>query len=130
MRRLLLMVVLLVLAGCNLDTTASLTSTLSESPTPLILPSPTSPVVEITPVPAQTAVEQPPPAENLFQAIINNLIVPIVSFLVTFVTDAVVSLWALAWERGGAFAQVLCCIVPGGAVGLVLFARVRIWRRR
>ncbi len=115
-----------MLAGCNLDTAASVT--LAPSPTPLILPSPTSdPALLATPVPAQTVTE--PPAENVFQAIVNRLIVPVVSFLFTFVSDAVVSLWTLAWERGGSLGQVLCCIAPGGVVGLLLFARLRALRR-
>ncbi len=127
MRQLMLIVVILALAGCNLDTSVSVT--LAPSPTPLILPSPTTdPALFATPVPAQTVVEQPP-AENVIQAFVNNLIVPIFNFFLSFVTDAVASLWALAGVRGGSLGQALCCVAPGGAVGLLLFARVRVRRR-
>ncbi len=130
MRRFISILVIFVLAGCNLDTAASLTLTPSVSSTPLILPSPTSPALLVTPipVPAQTEVEQPAP-QNVVQAFVNNLVVPILNFLFTFVTDAVISLWSLAGVRGGGFGQVLCCIIPGGGVGLVLFARLRLLRR-
>ena len=130
MRRFILLLIIFALAGCNLETTASLTLTPSVSSTPLILPSPTSPEVLVTPipVPAQTEVEQPAP-QNIIQAFVNNVVMPILNFLFTFVTDAVVSLWSLAGVRGGGFGQALCCIIPGGGVGLVLLARLRLLRR-
>ncbi len=128
MRRLMLIVVILALAGCNLDTSVSVT--LAPSPTPLILPPPTSdPAVLATPIPVQVVVEQPA-SNNVIQAFVNNVVVPILNFLLSFVTDAVASLWALAGVRGGAFAQVLCCIFPGIIVILLLFARLRLLRRR
>lgn len=154
MRRTLLLI-LLLLAGCNLETsgvaTLEPTATVYVAPTPyrgptaIVAPTliaspnaqgvgvqsvgvtPTSGNV-LTPVPVQTLVQnpQPPPAsQNVIEAFINNLAIPAWNFLYTFLTEGLLTLWTFAGARGGVFAQVTCCIAPLLLVAGVVLRRLR-----
>jgi len=164
MRRIFpLTIALLVLAACNLDAPGGLPppTTLEPTndrptfvaPTPYIAPTlipqqgfssqtvttpsvvPTNaPQNLLTPVPAQTLIQNPqPPAtsQNAIEAFINNLIIPIWNFIYTFVLEGVSTLWLFAGARGGPIAQVLCCIAPfiAAVIGVLLRFRVLRWRR-
>lgn len=131
-RPLLLLILTLALAGCNLDSDISVQ--LAPSPTPLVVATATpDPLVFVTPIPEQVLLDQPePPAEsqNAIDVFVNNFLIPIWNFLYTFVSEGVTSLWVFAGARGGAFAQVFCCIAPVAlGVGLVLM-RFGLWIRR
>ncbi len=152
MRRLLLFILLIVaLAGCNLDNSNTTIEILEASPTPLIvptLPAPFGPLdaqsvsgatvtpgdaLLVTPVPLGTLVEAPEPSpvtQNAIEVFVNNILIPIWNFLYTLVVDGLVSLWVFAGARGGWFAQIFCCIAPGVVAVIVVLARIRLRRRR
>ncbi|MEO8396162.1 MAG: hypothetical protein ABI700_24420 [Chloroflexota bacterium] len=89
----------------------------------------------LTPVPAQVLIENPQPSptsQNAIEAFVNNLIIPVWNFVYTFFLEGLSTLWLFAGARGGAFAQVFCCITPAIVlVGVVLvrFRVIRWWRR-
>jgi hypothetical protein len=62
--------------------------------------------------------------EGLLSTIFNQVVVPIINFVLNFVNNTVVSLWNTVGAQGGIVAQVLCCIGPG-----VLFAYWFLFRR-
>ena len=171
---LLSILILLLIAGCNLSTAANPTATVSGllvtvpyvPPTPYRAPNlnatqgalaaPTliggnvsgaqnfgaqsvgvtaTPGNILTPVPAQTLIQNPAPSlnsQNAIEAFVNNLIVPLWNFVYTFFLEGLSTLWLFAGARGGAFAQVFCCIVPAIALLVVVLFRLRVgrWRRR
>ncbi len=159
MRRYLMLLLLVFAAGCNLDTSASMTLTAVipptstyVAPTPYIAPIIITPVPGqsfsaqgvvitptpgnlLTPVPAQQLINNPAPSQssqNAIEAFINNLIVPLWNFLYTFVLQGAATLWVFAGARGGAFAQVFCCIAPAILLVIVVALRLRVvrWRWR
>ena len=95
----------------------------------------TTPGNILTPVPAESLIQNPAPSvnsQNAIEAFVNNLIVPVWNFVYTFFLEGLSTLWLFAGARGGAFAQVFCCIAPAILLlGVVLF-RLRIgrWIRR
>ncbi len=145
---------LLILAGCNLETPG--VATVEPTATPYVAPTPYRPPTQVgatpvqgagaqavvatptrgnllTPIPAQTLIAQPqPPPEqqNAVEAVVNNVLVPIWNFLYTFVIEGAGTLWLFAGARGGAFAQVFCCVAPAIVVVGVALLRFRRWRRR
>jgi hypothetical protein len=148
-----------LLAGCNLETSGS--ATLEPTPTAYIAPTPyrgptiiAAPTLIggqggfgaqnagatatarniLTPVPAETLLQNPQPSpgsQNAIEAFVNNLIIPAWNFLYTFVLEGVSTLWLFAGARGGVFAQFFCCIAPGVLVVVAVLLRLRIirWRR-
>ena len=88
----------------------------------------------LTPVPAQTLIQNPqPPAtsQNAIEAFVNNLLVPAWNFLYTFILEGVSTLWLFAGARGGVIAQLFCCIAPfilGLVVVVLRFRLLRWWR--
>ena len=157
-RTVFILLILLLVAACNLSTAdptptfAPLPTVSYVAPTPYRAPTlfPTSAVVGaqaeavtgngttnnlLTPVPAQTLLQNPQPSatsQNAIEAFVNNLIIPIWNFIYTFVLEGLSTLWLFAGARGGTFAQVFCCIVPAFmVVGVVLIRLrvVRLWRR-
>ena len=168
MRQYIFMILLLVLAGCNLSTANPPTPTSSNliptlpyvAPTPYrgptLIAAPTliggntggaqsfsaqsvgaTPTARniLTPVPAQVLIDNPQPSptsQNAIEAFVNNLIVPVWNFVYTFFLEGLGTLWVFAGARGGAFAQVFCCITPAIALVFVVLIRLRIvrwWRR-
>lgn len=159
----ILIIALLFLAACNLDAPGGLPppSALEPTdqrptfvaPTPYIAPTlipqqgfsqqtaatpgvvpTTAPQNLLTPVPAQTLIQNPqPPAtsQNAIEAFINNLIIPIWNFVYTFILEGVSTLWLFAGARGGVVAQLVCCIVPFivAVIGVLIRFRVVRWRR-
>jgi len=89
----------------------------------------------LTPIPAQTLIANPAPSatsQNAIEAFVNNLIVPLWNFLYTFFVQGLATLWVFAGARGGAFAQVFCCITPAILLAGVVALRLRLfrwWRR-
>ncbi len=161
MRRYLVLFLLMILAGCNLEVSPSVTPTSAipptvsyVAPTPYIAPIIVTPVPGqaqsfsaqgvvitptpsnlLTPVPAQTLIQNPAPSQtsqNAIEAFINNLIVPVWNFAYTFVLQGLATLWLFAGARGGAFAQVFCCIAPAILLFVVVLIRLRVvrWRWR
>ncbi len=161
MRRLLtVLIMLLLLAACNLDAPggspppAQLEPTSVRptfvAPTPYIAPTlipqqgfapqvagtqvavVTSPPGNLlTPVPAQTLIEnpQPPPTSaNAIEAFVNNLIIPAWNFLYTFLLEGISTLWVFAGARGGVVAQLFCCIAPFILAVVVVVLRFRLLR--
>lgn len=155
--------VLLILAGCNLDAPGgNLPATPLEPPQPLrptfVAPTPyiaptlipqqgfgpltvaTSGIVPtsaprnlLTPVPAQTLLENPqpsPPQANAIEAFVNNIIIPAWNFIYTFILEGVGTLWLFAGARGGVLAQVFCCVAPGLVVVAAVALRFRLFRWR
>jgi|GEM_PF-1519395 len=163
MRQHFLLLLVLMLAGCNLDAPGGRTVALEPTsfrpsyiaPTPYIAPTsvpqggfsgqavgtpilgitPTlDPLRILTPVPAQSLIENPAPSptsQNAIEVIVNNIIVPAWNFIYTFVLEGIGTLWLFAGARGGTFAQVGCCVVPFFVVIVVLALRFRLlrWRR-
>lgn len=138
MRRHLSILLIVLLAGCNLDTSVSVTLAPSPtpfpSPTPLIALTPTpDPALLMTPIPAQVLLENPEPApqtETAIDAFVNNILIPAWNFVYTLFLDSLGSLWVFAGARGGIFAQVVCCVAPVIVVLGALYVRFRFWRRR
>jgi len=89
----------------------------------------------LTPVPAQTLIANPQPSpnsQNAIEAFVNNLIIPAWNFVYTFFLEGLGTLWVFAGARGGAFAQVTCCIGPAVLLLVAVAYRLRIirwWRR-
>jgi hypothetical protein len=89
----------------------------------------------LTPIPAQTLLQNPQPSvtsQNAIEAFVNNLIVPVWNFVYTFFLEGLSTLWLFAGARGGVFAQVFCCITPAIVLVIVVLLRLRIvrgWRR-
>jgi hypothetical protein len=61
---------------------------------------------------------------GFLSTIFNQVLVPVINFVLNFVNNTVVSLWNTVGNQGGLVAQVLCCIGPG-----VLFAYWFLFRR-
>ncbi|MEP7293056.1 MAG: hypothetical protein ABI835_14840 [Chloroflexota bacterium] len=155
--------VLLIFTGCNLDapggnlpstplvpTDASRPTFIA--PTPYIVPTlipqqgfgpqtvatsgiaPTSaPRNLLTPVPAQTLLDNPQPSPNsanAIEAFVNNIIIPAWNFIYTFILEGVGTLWLFAGARGGALAQVFCCVAPGLVIVAAVALRFRLFRWR
>ena len=162
MRRLLLSLVLISLAGCNLEASSSVTPTFAPLPTTSYVPPPpyrgptqivaptlmggqgalgaqvavatSEPGRVVTPVPGQTIIQPPIPSQtsqNAIEAFVNNLLIPAWNFVYTFFLEGLSTLWLFAGARGGAFAQITCCIAPAIiAIGVVaLRLRIIRWRR-
>ncbi|MBI1260077.1 MAG: hypothetical protein GC204_21625 [Chloroflexi bacterium] len=174
MRRLVLIFVVLIIAGCNLTTGDVPTPTSGQTyptvsytpPTPYRAPNlnatqgafvaptlvggnvsggaafsaqsvgPTAtPGNILTPVPAESLIQNPAPSlnsQNAIEAFVNNLVVPVWNFIYTFFLEGMSTLWLFAGARGGIFAQIFCCIAPAIALIVVVVFRVRIfrfWRR-
>lgn len=88
----------------------------------------------LTPVPAQTLIENPAPSptsQNAIEIVVNNIIIPAWNFIYTFFLEGIGTLWLFAGARGGAFAQVGCCIAPFFVALIVIAMRFRLlrWRR-
>jgi hypothetical protein len=144
MRTVLLLVVLILLTGCNLSTRASATlsaqstqAVIVPSLTPIVgviiatpipgvlLPTQSGVIVATPTAPAQTV---PPASANAIEWLILQIIIPAWNFLYTLVISGVASLWNFAGSRGGLTAQVCGCIVPITLV-VVLIARAIFLRR-
>jgi hypothetical protein len=65
--------------------------------------------------------------ENVVEALINRLLIPLWNFVYTFVTGAITSLWEFAGLRGGFMAQTVFCLIP--AIIVILGVMWRIFRR-
>lgn len=160
MRHCFFLFALIFLAGCNLETSGSFTPTPEPLPTTSYVPptpyrGPTQIVAPtliggqgagaqvvgvtvepgrvVTPIPGQT-IAQPvpsPASENAIEAFVNNILIPAWNFVYTFFLEGLSTLWLFAGTRGGAFAQVFCCIVPIVLVIGVVAVRFRLvrWRR-
>jgi hypothetical protein len=89
--------------------------------------------VFITPTPVSTSepndIDLPDPqpgeqTENIVEALINRVLIPLWNFLYTFLTSALVSLWDFAGLRGGLTAQIIFCPIPGILVTTGVLRRV------
>lgn len=163
MRRLLLLLLVILLAACNLDApggdTVGLQPTVSRptyiAPTPYIAPTQVpqggfsvqtagtpvpgvtvtlDPLRILTPVPAQTLIQNPQPSptsQNVIEIIVNNIFIPAWNFIYTFILEGIGTLWLFAGARGGTLAQVGCCVAPFFAALAALAYRFRLlrWRR-
>lgn len=159
MRRTFFLILLLFLAGCNLGTTGTVTpqpaATVYVAPTPYRGPTaivaPTligsgssagaqsvagTPVSnpQATAVPTQQTIpipQAPPGSQNVIEAFFDTLVIPLLNFVYTFVTEGAATLWLFAGAQGGALAQALCCLGPTLLIGGLLLRRLRIgrWRR-
>ena len=88
----------------------------------------------LTPIPAQTLLQNPQPSptsQNAIEAFVNNLIIPAWNFVYTFVLEGLSTLWLFAGARGGVFAQVFCCVGPAILLTGYVLVRLRVvrWRR-
>lgn len=87
-----------------------------------------APTVAPTPLPTTIPAQA---SQNVIEAFVNNLIIPLWNFVYTFFLEGFSTLWQFAGARGGVFAQLTCCVAPviiaGGAVALRL--RLFRWRR-
>ncbi|MCC6802792.1 MAG: hypothetical protein IT319_07905 [Anaerolineae bacterium] len=159
MRRIGFLILLLLLAGCNLESfdavtppptaTAYVAPTPYRGPTAIVAPTligsgsntgaqtvPGTPVTVIQPTAAPTQQTIPIPqapagSQNVIEAFFDNLVIPLISFVYSFVTEGAATLWLFAGAQGGALAQLLCCLVPVLVVGGLLLRRLRVgrWRR-
>jgi hypothetical protein len=99
----------------------------ASQPTPLFA-SPVATSVILTPIPTTIpGGETAERTENVVEALINRLLIPIWNFVYTFVTGAITSLWEFAGLRGGFMAQTIFCLIPGLVV--ILGVMWRIFRR-
>lgn len=76
-----------------------------------------------------TDIELPAPepgeqTENIVEALINRVLIPVWNFLYTFLTGSIVSLWDFAGLRGGLTAQLIFCLIPGIVVTMGVLWRV------
>ncbi len=152
MRQFILIIPLLLLpllAGCNLESTGAATltplpPTVYVPPTPyraptfapfgaqavVITPTPGN---LLTPIPAQTVIQNPQPSptsQNAIEAFIDNLVIPAWNFLYTFLLEGLATLWVFAGARGGLIAQLACCVAPALLVIGAVLVRFRILRWR
>jgi hypothetical protein len=103
--------------------------------TPIIVVTPTlDPLRILTPVPAQSLIQNPAPSatsQNAIEVVVNNIIIPTWNFIYTFILEGISTLWLFAGARGGGFAQVGCCVVPFFAAIVAVALRFRLlrWRR-
>lgn len=98
--------------------------------TPLVALTP-SPGNLLTPVPAQTLIQNPNPSpnsQNAIEAFVNNLLVPVWNFFYTFILEGLSTLWLFAGARGGVIAQVFCCVAPLIVVVVLAVLRFRVLR--
>jgi hypothetical protein len=154
MRRLLLLI-LLLLAGCNLETsgleTPAPTATAYVAPTPyrgptaivaptligagaqsvVVTPASNSPPTAVPTQPTIPIPQAPAGSQNVIEAFFDGLVIPVVNFVYTFVTEGAATLWLFAGVQGGALTQVICCLGPTLLIGGLLLRRLRIgrWRR-
>ncbi len=95
-------------------------------PTPIV---PTSSFA--TPIPTVNPdLPTPRPAdqtENIVEALINRVIIPLWNFVYTLLTGTVVALWDFAGVRGGLMAQFIFCMIPG--IIVVMGVLWRVFRR-
>jgi len=159
MRPFILILVLITLVGCTLTSVSEPTPVpppptirpqtgfgAQQVATPVpAQPSPTllfsAPVViTMTPIglndpittPVDTDLPDPQPGqqtENIVEALINRLLIPVWNFLYTFITGSIISLWDFAGLRGGMMAQFIFCLIPGIVVTIGILYRVFRWRR-
>jgi hypothetical protein len=128
----LILLILLAIVGCTLATneptriaptrippTPASGFQVQQVSTPFsTLPPPTPFVVTMTPVAQPVATDIPGPqpgeqTENIVEALINRILIPVWNFLYTFITGSIVSLWDFAGLRGGLMAQMIFCLIPG-----------------
>lgn len=157
MRPFALILALITLVGCTL-TSASEPTPIPPAPTirpqtgfgaqQVATPVPTVPapvfstavVITMTPIglndpittPVDTDLPDPQPGqqtENIVEALINRLLIPVWNFLYTFITGSIISLWDFAGLRGGMMAQFIFCLIPGIVVTIGVLYRVFRWRR-
>jgi hypothetical protein len=137
-----LLMLLLVLAACNLVSISAQQPASFATPPPAggedvqinivtatpgaiqVTATPFGVVVNPTPVSGsvQTSPALPSSSGNAVDWLINAVILPAWNFLYTLFMRSVGSLFDFAGARGGVFAQVLCCIVPI-VIAAVLLAR-------
>ncbi len=56
----------------------------------------------------------------------NNVLVPVINFLLTIINGTIVTVWNFAGTQGGFLGQALCCIAPALAGGYwFIFRRLR-----
>lgn len=84
--------------------------------------------IVVTPGTVNPTLAPPPTSTSVIDSIINNLLIPVWNFLYTLVLSGAASLWNIAGERGGVFAQALCCLIPGVIVTVVV-VRLALLRR-
>lgn len=135
----LLVLLALLIAGCNLSAVTAPTPTPFPTPAPLgeaqspgvifVTATPFgNPPLGLTPVPTL-----PPgvvaPTSNAVEWLIQTVVIPAWNFLYTFLFQALGSLWTFAGARGGIFAQALCCIGPAILVAAAAVRYVVLGRR-
>jgi|GEM_PF-5226702 hypothetical protein len=69
-------------------------------------------------------------SEGVLAGVFNNIIVPVVNFILTLINGTVTVAWNFAGDQGGLLAQGLCCIAPVILGGWYFIFRRGIFGRR